>query len=226
MLSSLHAAAVNMGDVPTWIGGVSAALGLIAASIAAVFVKRQFDVLKDQLGVMKEQAAADREEVARQRADLAEAEQLRARAQAEQIDVTPGRHYAELQGINPETFLTLTVHNGSNRPIRGLKVKANPQGGDDPTHDLDLHLGRLEDESYQQPMPQIGDPTLNFVQDKSLRSPLALLRRDEDVSFLLALAADRWPIAKYWVQFGDDAGLVWELDSDMHLRRIEERWKH
>src|SRR5690349_16844593 len=95
------ASPVAWGDVPGWISAGATVLGLIAAGLAAWFVKGQLDVMKEQAARDRKRAEHDREEIAHQRAEWAEADRLRARAQAKQIDVSPGAHIVEMSGIEP-----------------------------------------------------------------------------------------------------------------------------
>lgn len=220
---------VNWGDVPSWIGACATVLGLAAAIVAAVFVKGQLDAMKAQLRMAEEQAGVDRAELERQRSEQEASERLRARTQAEQVDVIPGSAPATLPGINPGTFLTLTIKNDSNRPIRGVRCKANLDGGALPMYDMDQHLGHLTSDldflAMTGAVERIGPPPLTFEPDGTLRSPLPLLRRGDEVTFLLARPADRHPAVRFWAQFEDDARSLWELDSDMHLAPIEARWE-
>lgn len=217
-------AAVAWGDVPGWVSAIAAILALAAAVAAALYVRSQYivmrdqrDVMNSQLDVMKEQAAADRDEIARQRTELTEGDRVRARVQANLIDFIPARTIAELSGLGAGTYLTATVVNNSNRPVRLVRVKANPENGDTPTHNMDEYVGRIRD---------VGDTGRRFVRDTDLRSPLELLRRGEDVTFLFPIVANDYPRTRFWLQFEDDAGLLWELDSDAHLRPITERWPY
>lgn len=213
MLSAVpnsHVTAVAWGDVPSWVSATATTLGLIAAGIAAWFVR-------GQLNVMKEQATRERVEFERQRLELIEGERIRARAQAELIDVLPSQRHADLGVTHSGIFPVLTVVNGSNRPIHHLRCKASPLHTDAPTNELNSYIGRMK---------QVGDTGLHFVRDASLRSPLPVLRRNEELTFLLEMDATSIPDTRFWIQFEDDAGLWWQLDSDMHLMRITdaERW--
>lgn len=220
---TVHTAAVSWGDVPGWVSAIAAILALAAAVIAAFYVKSQYDVMSDQrdvmndqLDVMKEQAAADREEITRQRAELAERDRLRAREQASKVEVKHQKHQAALAGMATGTFWTVAVRNASDRPIRGVRCKADVQGNDQPMQSMDEYLGYIKD---------IGNGPY-FYQDADLRSPVPILRRDEHVVFIVPIAADEYPNPRFWLQFADDAGTLWELDSDMHLKPISERWAY
>lgn len=221
-------AAVAWGDVPGWVSAIAAILALAAAAVAAWYVHKQYGTMKDQydamknqgvvmsgqLDVMKEQAAADREVIDRQRVEWAEADRIRARDQAARIDVTPEKHPADLPGVGSHTYWTLVVKNTSNRPIYGVRFRANVKAADEPMATMDERVGRVRD---------IGNGPY-FFQDAELRHPLPVLRRDAEVAFLVPPVTDLYPNPKFWIQFEDDAGSLWELDSDMHLRPIIERW--
>jgi hypothetical protein len=200
-----HAASVAWGDVPGWIGAISTMLGLIAAGIAAWYVR-------GQLIEMRRQTEANGEELDRQRVEWAEADRVRARAQAEQIDIIPELRLADLPSVGSGTYWTATVTNESNRPIRNLQCRANVEGADKPNQLMNNHIGRVAD---------VGNTGERFVKDGDLRAPLPVLRRGEHVTFLSSLPpAPAW-LTKFWVQFEDDADLLWQLDSYGHLQRIE-----
>lgn len=230
---TVRTAAVSWGDVPGWVSAIAAMLALAAAVAAALYVKRQFEVMRDQrdvmnnqLDVMREQATADRDEIARQRAELAEGDRLRARAQAEQVDAKPGRHEALRLDIEAGTFPTLTITNSSSRPIRFLRCKAEPMGGDAPDRWAERYIGQLDAAFEFGEMRTVsGIPPTRFAQDTELRPPL-MLRRHEHVTFLLEMDADKYPNTRFWVEFQDDAEQWWQLDSDMHLKaiKLDDRW--
>ncbi len=205
-------ASVALGDLPGWIGAVSTFLGLIAAGFAAWYVR-------GQLIEMRRQADANGEELARQRTEWAEADRVRARAQAEQIDIMPESRLADLPTFGSGTYWTATVVNGSNRPIRNLRCRANVEGQDKPNQLMNDHIGRIAD---------VGNTGKRFVKDADLRAPLPVLRRGESVTFLSPLTPGPAWLTRFWVQFEDDADLHWQLDSHGHLQRIEpdERWTY
>jgi hypothetical protein len=200
-------ASVALGDLPGWIGALSTFLGLVAAGFAAWYVR-------GQLIEMRRQADANGEELARQRIEWAETDRIRARDQAVRIDVAPEKHPADLPGIGSHTYWTLVVKNTSNRPIYGVRFRANVKAAYEPMATIDERVGRIRD---------IGNGPY-FFQDAELQHPLPVLRRDAEVAFLVPTVTDLYPNPKFWIQFSDDAGSLWELDSDMHLRPISERW--
>jgi hypothetical protein len=211
---------VDWGDVPTWVGSIGTFLLVLFAGIAARWAAKQLKEMQDQTKSIREANDENREELKRLRARQDEADRVRARAQAGEINVVADRYWARLDhGPNPDVFLTLTVNNESLRPIRGLRCKADQLGGDKPTVPLADYLGRVRNSGGE-------FDGRDFIQDKSLRSPMKLLRSHEACTFLLTSVAKQYPNVRFWVQFQDDAGLWWELDSDMHLIQIEaaERW--
>jgi hypothetical protein len=172
-----------------------------------------------QLDEMRQSAADNRLLMDRKLEEFAEVDRLRARVQAEKIEVSLEWAYADLPNIDRDMFPVFTIKNESNRPIRHVECRANPLHGDQPTHPVNDYVGHIERVEIDTDVPD----ELFFKWYSYAGSPIPVLKSGWNRSFLLRVAAQHFT---FWFQFQDDSDLWWHLDGDLRLKRIrpEERW--
>jgi hypothetical protein len=52
---------------------------------------------------------------------------------------------------------------------------------------------------------------------------MPVLRAGHKGAFVWSFTLAKYPDLLYWVRFTDDAGLHWEIDTDLHLKRLPAR---
>lgn len=181
------------GDVPTWLAAAIVFIGLPAALL-------QLNMQRIQL----------RE----QQHELREHHLLLERQQADKVDLI--RDYGDSPPATysaPGRVWMAVVTNNSERPIRDVAsriqlVQGSPLLGG-------ARIGEL-----------IPNPTLQggrAFQDRSTENKVAIIRINHCYGFVFGVSADEHPIAQVTTRFTDDAGLHWQLDQDLHLKRLDDR---
>jgi hypothetical protein len=186
---------VNLGDLPTW-------LAFVAAAVAAYFVYGQ---LKGQ------------------RAEIARQTRLLERQQADQIDVSlhtdDAVPPASPQAKNEPNW-TVYITNGSRRPIRDIMATIVPAPGMDSaaaTQRADIVTVTVRDSKV--PEASAHASTLLKINVEAI----ALLRAGAIAGLVFQYRLKEYPKPRFAVEFTDDAGLRWQIDSDLHLQRIPEK---
>ncbi len=54
-------------------------------------------------------------------------------------------------------------------------------------------------------------------------STMPVLRAGHKAAFVWGFTAARYPRVITWVRFTDDAGLHWEIDTGLHLKKLDHR---
>jgi hypothetical protein len=188
MASHSEAFKVNLGDLPTW-------LAFVAAAVAAYFVYGQ---LKSQ-----------REEIARQTRQLE-------RQQADQIDVMlhaddavpPAASQAK---NNPNWMVYVT--NGSRRPIRDITSTMVP------APDMDSIAAIMVASVLT---VSVGDSKPASAIYKIEVPAIVLLRAGMSLGLVFPARVSEYPKPCFTIEFSDDAGLRWQIDSDLHLQKLSE----
>jgi hypothetical protein len=183
-----EALSINLGDLPTW-------LGFIAAAIAAYFVYGQ---LKGQ-----------RAEIGRQTRQLE-------RQQADQIDVMLHGDDAVPPAVgqaknNPNWMVYIT--NNSRRPIRDITATMMPEIGMDSVEATQIaNIVTVT----------IGDSKPVSAIYKVILPAVTLLRAGKAAGLVFACRISDYPKPRFAVEFTDDAGLRWQIDTDLHLQKAGE----
>ncbi|MER7814526.1 hypothetical protein [Streptomyces sp. NPDC096153] len=184
-----------MGDVPTWVAAIFAGGAAVFAGVTMVIMRRQIGMQRDQLDEQREFIAEQSQNLQLERAELrAQAEDRRV-AQARQVIMSvTALTSAEPQsdGGGPDTW-QVRVRNPSDAPIRDVVMSF---GGT---------LG----------VRAIRAPGFSTTEDV----PLPVLGGDRMAEFLsthvtAGVLDDSPPV----VNFTDDAGVRWRLDSLGRLR--------
>lgn len=188
-----HGHNVAWGDVPTWLAFVTVFIGLPAALL-------QLNLQRIQL----------RE----QQHELRERPLLLERQQADKVDLTRGHSDSPPATYSaPGRVWMAVVTNSSERPIRDVAsriqlVQGGPLLGD-------ARIGEL-----------IPNSTLQggrAFQDRSTDNKAAIIRVSQCYGFAFGVGADEHPMAQVTTRFTDDVGLHWQLDQDLHLKRLDDR---
>ncbi len=176
-------------------GDVATWLAVIAAGVGAWIALRQ---LRGQ-----------QQDIARQAAQLE-------RQQADAVDfswrtVTPAPGTAQAA----QDMHMAVVENGSRRPIRNVVCRIRP----DPAQGYDweaVAIGEFEE------IP-IAEGQLAVLQEPRASGHLPFIRAGLRFGFQFPFPANDHLEAQMKVLFTDDAGLHWQIDSDLHLERLKTR---
>jgi hypothetical protein len=183
------------GDVPTWVAVGGAFLG----SGAVLW----------QLGL--------------QRIQFADQTRLQERRQADAIDVrVGGAEGGQLEVLPPDKSRPVhvfVVSNNSHRPIREVacKIEAIHHDGTTRHNKLADVYGIVETVALGP-----GARTETFVLEAHA-STKPVLRAGTKAWFAWSFTAADYPSLLSWVRFTDDAGLHWEVTTDLHLEKLSKR---
>jgi hypothetical protein len=154
-------------------------------------------------------SSLNRQQLDQQQRDLLHRERLLERQQANAVDfaVWPSEN---LPGKPP--FCLALVTNSSDRPIRDVRCRIDMQ---DPNEKhLMTWIGYQT--AYDKQSPKLG----TWYRPEHRDTPFAMMRgRIYGFEFDLHNRHDRhWKIS---VRFTDDAGLHWQIDSELHLEKLD-----
>lgn len=186
---------VNWGDVPTWLAVFGAFLG----GGAALWQLRL------------------------QRIQLTDETRIKERRQADAIDVAArpvdGWQADVLPKDKDELVHMVVVANGSSRPIREVACKIEVIQTDEKTRHEKLA------EVYGEIMTVAlgSNATAERFVPQARASTMPVLRAGHTAGFVWGFAAAQYPRLLSWVRFTDDAGLYWEITTDLHLEKLARR---
>jgi hypothetical protein len=199
---------VNWGDVPTWVTAGVALLALIGAGIAYKYQAEQVRLQREQL--------ADQKEASRQQSRvIAEQNRLRQREQADQVEFS-WQPSAPLDETQQDEIWMGVVRNASQRPVRDVVCRIHPH----PAEDFEFGaqgVGQLMNIGMdtRANVPTFASPRLGDM--------VPLIRRDAACGFKTSITVHDHGVARMMVRFTDDAGLHWEIDPDLHLKKLDHR---
>jgi hypothetical protein len=191
---------VDWGDVPAWVTVVVAFLALIAAGLAYLTQSKQLRLQQTQL---KDQT------------------RVQEREQANQIDV-------DWQNLDPSAWLRQSWKAGAN--IDKMLVVAD--NSKRPIHSVACKLQRSATSGDQEPrrladaVSELG-PSTPEHQEATFKPggpSLAVIKAGASGGFIWS--SGDMPDSQgsqFWVRFTDDAGLHWEIDTDLHLEKLPKR---
>jgi hypothetical protein len=187
------------GDVPTWL-----AVGV--GTVGGVAALRQLTLQRDQLRDQQAVIAAQTRQLERQQADA--------------VDLTwrPGEEvkaYTSKLKYNPESTI-VAVMNNSRRPIRNITARISEIGTNrivEPQQFGRLWINEMGVSSSWEFEPVTGG-----------NAPV-LAGGNNNVGFLFNfdLHPDWQKRATLAIRFTDDAELHWQIDQELHLKRLEAR---
>jgi hypothetical protein len=186
---------VAWGDVPTWVAVSGALLG----SGAALWQLRL------------------------QRIQFADQTRLQERRQADAIDVRVGGAEGGQLGVLPpdesQPVHAIIVSNNSHRPIREVACSIEAIHCDGTTrHNKLADVYGMAEALALGP----GAQAETFVVEAHA-STKPVLRAGTRAWFAWNFPAADYPRLLSWVRFTDDAGLHWEITTDLHLKKLPKR---
>jgi hypothetical protein len=190
----IHGHGVAWGDVPTWLTFVVVFVGLPAALIQLNMQRIQ---LRDQ------------------QRELQQRQLLSERQQANSVTLT-----REPSDIVPASFSTAgrvwmaVVANESDRPIRDVACRIQSAVGGRLTGEA--RIGELVSMATVQ-----GGRTFKDLPPE--QQQVSLIRISRAYGFVFSVSADGHPTAQVLARFTDDIGFHWELDQDLHLKKLNHR---
>lgn len=192
-LRPAHGHEVAWGDVPSWL---TFGILLIGLPVGLVQLNMQRIQLRDQ------------------QHELQQSHLILERQQANKVDLTK-----EPSDVKPASFSKpgkvwmSVVTNGSDRPIRNVACRIRHIAG---SHLISgARIGELV------PMPAVQGG--RSFQDLTPEPQAALMRIKQTCGFAFGVRVNDHPIAQVIVRFTDDVGLHWELDQDLHLKKLNNR---
>jgi hypothetical protein len=208
---------VNWGDVPSWATAGAAFAALIGAGLAYRYQAEQVRLQREQLADQK-MATTEQAEVIRRQTTLLE------RQQADAVDVyartIDGGGATVLPADDHQEVHMLVVANGSNRPVRQVACKIAAIKADS-----SVRHERLADVYGWTKAFNLGITTedQSFVLGERTHT-MPLLRAGDEAGFVWGFTLVRYPQLESWaVRFTDDAGLHWEIDTSLSLKRLNAR---
>ena len=108
-----------------------------------------------------------------------------------------------------------TVHNESRRPIRDVVCRIQPH----PAQDFDWGATVVT----QLPDATAQSASVPVFREPKLSDRVPLIRAGSRFGFQTPLPVADHGAAWIKVRFTDDAGLHWEIDSDLHLAKLASR---
>jgi hypothetical protein len=207
---------VDWGDVPTWVTAGTALAALVAAFLA---YRAQSDAARKQA----QQVDLQGRQLDLQAQVIADQIRLQERQQADQVDVagrpTDGAQAAVLPPDKGEPVHMVVVTNGSTRPIREVACKIEVIGADPSIrHDKQADV-------YGLMMPYALGPAAQaetFVFGERTGT-IPVLRAGQKAAFVWSFTVALYPRFSVWLRFTDDAGLHWEITTDLHLQKLAKR---
>lgn len=151
-----------------------------------------------------------------QRIQLADQTRIQERQQANAIDVTVGDIDGAKSGVlpsdNSEPVHGVAVVNGSNRPIREVACKMEAIEADGRTSQTKLAdvYGEIKSTAEAWELQEHG-------------TTMPVLRAGHKAGFIWSFTAAKFPMFSIWVRFTDDAGLHWQITTDLHLEKLASR---
>lgn len=188
-----HGHSVTWGDVPTWLASVAVFIGLPAALL-------QLNMQRIQLREQQHELREHRLLLERQQAD-------KVNLTRDHSDSTPATYPAKGQ------VWMAVITNDSERPIREVAsriqlVRGGPLLGN-------ARIGEL--------IPMANVQGGRAFQDRSVENKVAIIRVSHSYGFAFGVGVDEYPTAQVTARFTDDVGLHWQLDQDLHLKKLDDR---
>jgi hypothetical protein len=184
------------GDVPTWLLVI---VGVVGGGAALWQLRLQRIQLHDQQEVIADQT------------------RIQERQQAEQA----GLSWRPAEPIRPggeyQHVWMAVVENRSPRPIRNVvcRIKPSPQTPGE-------HGGyEWEAEAVAQLVPTRMPPGTEIFLDPDASGHVRVIASGRQYGFKFPIPTEGHEHAEFKVRFTDDADLLWEIDNDLHLQRLD-----
>jgi hypothetical protein len=214
-----------MSDVATWVGSVAGvlALGGVVVGVRAYRLQRT-QAQAETKAWEREQADKEREQADKER-EQADKE----REQADKIDVQTSSTTREQTVVlkdhgNPlEGLHMVTIRNRSSRPIRYLSARLDVVDHEGPKGYLlndFTRTGRVKPVVYGTPGQGSNSRQFTF---ENLWDKKRLLRAGDAAAFVWDIPSYKSIDLQFWVRFTDDKGLHWQIDTNLHLKKLDDR---
>jgi hypothetical protein len=189
---------VGWGDVPTWLLVI---VGVIGGGAAFWQLRLQRIQLYDQQQVIADQARTQE------------------RQQAEQVELSRRPAEPMRPDDEPQHVWMAVVDNRSPRPIRNVvcRIKPSPQTPGE-------HGGyEWEAEAVAQLVPTAMPPGTEIFIGPDASGQVRVIPSGRKYGFKFPIPTKGHEYAEFKVRFIDDADLLWEIDNDLHLQRLDSR---
>jgi hypothetical protein len=202
-------------DARTWLTFAVLILGLPTALYQLNLQRLQ---LRDQQAVIKADAERSKrrdELLDKQLQELEQRVLMTERAQAEQVEFSwrASRPIDESREGAGDIWMGV-VENRSRRPIRDIVCRLQPH----PAQDFDfpgVAVGELSGVYVGAHLPDLVNP--------KLADRVPLIRGGRTYGFKTQIPVADHQVARMMVRFTDDALINWEIDSDLHLAKLQSR---
>jgi hypothetical protein len=195
--------------------------GIALAALVAAFLA--YRAQADAASKQTQQVDLQRRQLDLQAQVIADQTRLQERQQADQVDVTgrptDGARATVLPPDKGEPVHMVVVANGSTRPIREVACKIEAIQADS-----SIRHDKLAD-VYGLMMPYAlgpGAQAETFVFGERTGT-IPVLRAGQKAAFVWGFTVALYPRFVLWLRFADDAGLHWEITTDLHLEKLAKR---
>jgi hypothetical protein len=212
-----------MGDFPTWALAVIALLALIAATAAyfqqadaAKKLGEQVNIQRCQLSNQQEANRKQAEVVNAQLREMQQRAEAFERQQADAVTLSLTEWGGELPGYEegPQPLRMALVGNGSHRPIRDVACRLYTEPGDEACEPKAIaQIAESDGRSLED----------SAVLDQTGATEFRLIAAGDDAAFVFNIIADVFVEDRLTLRFTDDAGLHWQIDHDLHLKKLDSR---
>ena len=200
-------------DIRTWVGFAVVVIGVVIALVQLDLQRRQ---LAGQHKVIHEEVERNKSRDALISGQLQELEQRALtfeRQQADAIGLRPSTWGIRVPGSQPSvvrTVHTADVRNDSQRPIRNVACRIEPEPGEalQAAHQVGLFVTFSS-----------GPRGLPLSEG----AHIPLIPAGEAASFIFDMEEKQYPKARMTARFTDDAGLHWQIYPDLHLEKLNDR---
>jgi hypothetical protein len=138
------------------------------------------------------------------------------RQQADAVTLSLTEWGGELPGYEegPQPLRMALVGNGSHRPIRDVACRLYTEPGDEACEPKAIaQIAESDGRSLED----------SAVLDQTGATEFRLIAAGDDAAFVFNIIADVFVEDRLTLRFTDDAGLHWQIDHDLHLKKLDSR---
>jgi len=218
-------------DIRGWVGFAVVVIGVVIALVQLDLQRRQ---LAEQHKTIQGEVERNKQRDALMAGQLKELEQRAVTFERQQADEVDIRQSSALQrfpdpvsGLEYRAYLA-EVTNHSRRPIRNVvcRIESGPGHGlgSSPGHSLAV-AHRVGLYAYTEVAAASSSPASPTRELPKLAegTDRLLIRAGEAGVFVFAVNMMKHPKARITTRFTDDAGLHWQIDPDLHIKKLPNR---